>query len=189
MVSEISVQVRTIRHWLAGTYSNRQQAMAEPVWFIPVTLWYVPVDGLFPEGVGFFTEQVNEHTPDQPYRTRVLRLMENPLRFENYRLQDQAAWAGASKDPERLSSLTSEHLELLSGCTIYLEQKDNRYLGTMKEGQGCRLSPDSTSCIQIEFELTDTAFITLDRGFDLTTNAQVWGSKGGPYHYLKQVLL
>ncbi len=184
MVSELA----TIRHWLSGTYSNRQQAMAEPVWFIPVTLWYVPVDGLFSEGVGFFTEQVSEHTPAQPYRARVLQLLENPLRFENYRLKDQAVWAGASKHPERLSSLTSEHLELLPGCTIYLERKDNCYLGKMKEDQGCRLSSDSTSCVQIEFELTDTAFITLDRGFDLATNVQVWGSKGGPYHYLKQVL-
>jgi CpeT protein len=71
--------------------------------------------------------------------------------------------------------------------TIYLERKDDCYRGKMKEGQGCRLSSDSTSFVQIEFELTDTAFITLDRAFDPITHAQVWGSKGGPYHYLKQV--
>jgi CpeT protein len=182
MVSDLS----TIRHWLAGTYSNRQQAMAEPVWFIPVTLWYVLVEGLFSEGVGFFTEQVNEHTPEQPYRTRVLQLLENPLRLENYRLKDQAAWAGAATKTGRLQTLSPDDLELLPGCTIELQCKDNRYFGTMKEGQGCRLSPDSTSYVRIEFELTDTALITLDRGFDLVTNTQVWGSKGGAYHYLKQ---
>jgi CpeT protein len=182
MVSDLS----TIRDWLAGTYSNRQQAMAEPVWFIPVTLWYVPVEGLFSKGVGFFTEQVSEHTPEQPYRTRVLQLLENPLRLENYRLKDQAAWAGAATKTERLQTLSPNDLELLPGCTIELQCKDNRYFGTMKEGQGCRLSPDSTSYVRIEFELTDTALITLDRGFDLVTNTQVWGSKGGAYHYLKQ---
>jgi CpeT protein len=181
----ISDDLSTIRDWLAGTYSNRQQAMAEPVWFIPVTLWYIPVEGLFSEGVGFFTEQVNEHTP-QPYRTRVLQLLENPLRLENYRLKDQAAWAGAAARKERLQTLAPQDLELLPGCTIELERKDNCYFGTMKEGQGCRLSPDSTSYVRIEFELTDTAFTTLDQGFDLVTNAQVWGSKGGAYHYLKQ---
>jgi CpeT protein len=174
----------TIRDWLAGTYSNRQQAMAEPVWFIPVTLWYIPVEGLFSEGVGFFTEQVNEHAP-QPYRTRVLQLLGNPLRLENYRLKDQAAWAGAAQSTERLQTLAPDDLELLPGCTIELERKDSRCFGTMKKGQ-CRLSPDSTSYVQIEFELTDTALITLDQGFDLATNAQVWGSKGGAYHYLKQ---
>jgi CpeT protein len=177
--------VSTIRNWLTGTYSNRQQAMAEPVWFIPVTLWYIPVEGLFPEGVGFFTEQVNEHAP-QPYRTHVLQLRENPLRLENYRLKDQAAWAGAAQNTERLQSLSLQDLELLPGCTIELECKDDGYFGTMKEGQGCRLSPDSTSYVRIAFELTETAFVTLDQGFDIVTNAQVWGSKGGAYHYLKQ---
>jgi CpeT protein len=185
MASDLS----TICHWLSGTYSNRQQAMAEPVWFIPVRLWYVPVPGLFSEGVGFFTEQVSEHTPEQPYRTRVLQLLENPLRFENYRFRDQTAWAGAAQRTERLQTLSPEDLELLPGCTIELERKDNGYFGAMKEGQGCRLSSNSTSYVRIEFELTDTAFITLDRGFDLVTNTQVWGSRGGAYHYLKQASL
>ncbi len=183
MASDLS----TIRDWLAGTYSNRQQAMADPVWFIPVTLWYVPMEDLFSEGVGFFTEQVSEHTPEQPYRTRVLQLLENPLRLENYRFKDQTVWAGAAKRIERLQTVSPQDLGLLPGCTIELERKDNCYFGAMKEGQGCRLSPDSTSYVRIEFELTDTAFITLDRGFDLVTNTQVWGSKAGAYHYLKQV--
>jgi CpeT protein len=107
--------------------------------------------------------------------------------LENYRFKDQAAWAGAAKDPERLKALSLEHLELLPDCTIELERRNDCYFGKMKEGQECRLSPESTSCVQIEFELTDRTFVTLDRGFDLMTHAQVWGSKAGPYHYLKQV--
>lgn len=182
----VSTELQTIREWLAGVYSNRQQAMDQPVWFIPVRLWYIPVQGLFSEGMGFFTEQVNEHTPDQPYRSRVLHLTdhEGPLRFENYRFRDQQAWAGATRAPERLADLSTRVLEHLPGCTIYLESKVNSFSAKMT-GRGCRLSAESSSYVEISFELTPTAFVTLDRGFDLTSGEQVWGSRAGAYHYVK----
>lgn len=183
----VSTDLQTVREWLAGVYSNRQQAMDQPVWFTPVRLWYIPVQGLFSGGMGFFTEQVNEHTPDQPYRARVLHLTdhEGPLRFENYRFKEQQAWAGAARAPERLSDLSTRVLEYLPGCTIYLESKENGFSAKMRAGSGCRLSAESSSYVEISFELTSTAFITLDRGFDLTTGEQVWGSRAGAYHYVK----
>ncbi|UFP96901.1 chromophore lyase CpcT/CpeT [Gloeobacter morelensis MG652769] len=177
-----------VRTWLAGNYSNRTQAMAEPVWFIPVTLWYVEVAGLFGEGAGFFTEQVSEHTPNQPYRSRVLQLLDNPLRLENYRLKDQKVWAGAAKDPGRLGRLRADDCEQLAGCTIYLERQGETFTGKMQPGGGCRLFPGDASYIEIEFELGERSFFTLDRGFDATTGEQTWGSRAGAYRYLKQLV-
>ncbi len=174
----------TVRTWLAGTYSNRAQAMDQPVWFIPVTLWYVPLPELFAEGWGFFTEQVNQHTPREFYRSRVLQLLDHPLRLENYRLQDQQAWMGASQDAARWAQLSATDLEHLPGCTINLTPEAEGYRGRMS-GLNCRLTPDSTQAIEIDFLLTATALITLDRGIDIQTGEQTWGSRMGPYHYLK----
>lgn len=171
--------------WLAGTYSNRQQALDQPVWFIPVTLWYVPLPQLFDRGLGFFTEQINQHFPDQFYRSRALQLLEDPLRLENYKLIDQSAWLGASQDRQQLEQLKPEDLEWLPECTLMLEHREMIVYGSMRPQAACKLTPDSTTVIQIEFELTATTFTTLDRGLNETTGQQVWGSSAGPYRYLK----
>ncbi len=177
--------VERISVWLAGSYSNRQQAMDQAVWFIPVSLWYLRLPYLFSDGIGFFTEQVNQHHPDQFYRSRVLCLRSEPLRFDNYKLRDQSHWAGASQDPEHLQHLRGEDLEGLPGCTIWLDLQPDRCFGKMTPGSGCRLTANSQTYVHIEFELTPTCFITLDRGFRIDTGEQVWGSRAGPYHYLK----
>jgi hypothetical protein len=162
----------TVRTWLAGTYSNRDQAMDQPVWFSPVTLWYVSLSDLFAEGWGFFTEQVNQHTPNDFYRSRVLQLLDHPLRLENYKLRDQQAWMGASQDAARLAQLKLTDLDLLPGCTLYLTPEAEGYRGRMAPGLNCRLTPASTQAIEIDFFLTAAAFITTDRGIDMQTGRQ-----------------
>lgn len=180
----MSDDLSTVRSWLSGTFSNREQAMAQPAWFIPVRLRYLPVDHLFASGVGWFTEQMSEHL-GEPYRSRVLHLLDQPLRFENYRLKDQKVWAGAAFDPPRLAQLAADDLILLPGCTIFLERTAAGYSGRMAEGRGCRLSAEDTSYVLIEFELSEDCFLTLDRGFDLVSDAQTWGSRAGAYCYRK----
>ncbi|MEN9201920.1 MAG: chromophore lyase CpcT/CpeT [Thermostichus sp. DG_1_6_bins_120] len=177
----------TLAFWLEGYYSNRTQAMAEPVWFVPVSLWYVRLPALFSEGIGFFTEQFNQHTPGRFYRSRVLQLLADPLRIENYKLQDQAAWAGASQDLQRLAQLSLADLQLLPGCCILVEKRPGSYHGQMLPGGGCRLNPEDSTYIHIEFDLTPTEFITWDRGFDARTGRQTWGSRAGPYRYQKRI--
>jgi len=181
----VSEDLAAAARLLAGTYSSRAQAMAEPVWFIPVHLWYVPLPHLFAEGIGLFSEQVSEHLPEQPYRSRVLRLADGPLRLENYRLKVQSQWAGGACDPERLARLTPDDLLFLEGCTIFLERTGPGFRGAMRPGRGCRLAPDDTSYVQIALELTADTLVTLDRGFDLVSDRQVWGSRAGPYRYVK----
>jgi CpeT protein len=188
MVDEKSnSDLHTLANWLEGYYSNRTQAMAEPVWFVPVSLWYVRLPHLFSEGIGFFTEQFNQHTPGQFYRSRVLQVLGDPLRIENYKLRDQAAWAGASQDPQRLAQLSLADLEHLPGCRILVEKRPDCYHGEMLPGGECRLNPGDSTYIHIEFDLTPSEFITWDRGFDAATGQQTWGSRAGPYRYQKGI--
>ncbi|GAB4210777.1 MAG: chromophore lyase CpcT/CpeT [Synechococcales cyanobacterium] len=175
--------LQRVQHWLAGVYSNREQALDQPVWFIPVQLWYIPVPTLFAEGMGFFTEQIQQPRPDEFYRSRVLHLLDYPLRLENYRLREQSRWAGASRDPHVLAHLRPEDLIGLPSCTLYLTVEADRIHGAMDPQQECCLSPDADSRIEIEFDLFADAFHTLDRGFKRDSQEQVWGSRAGAYRY------
>lgn len=172
-----------VARWLAGTFSNREQALDQPVWFIPVTLWYVPLPHLFAEGLGFFTEQVNQHRPQEFYRSRVLQLLDQPLRLENYRLRDQKAWAGASRDPDKLAHLRQEDVIWLPDCTIWLTVAADHIHGAMDPQRECCLSPDADTRIEIEFDLYPDGLYTLDRGFKRGSREQVWGSRAGAYRY------
>lgn len=181
----MSDDLETIRTWLAGTFSSRAQAMEQPIWFIPVRLWYIPVDQLFETGIGFFTEQTSEHLPNAAYRSRVLQLLSDPLRLENYKLKDQKVWAGSASDPERLKALTLSDLTHLPGCRILLRKEQNTYHGQMANAKACRIAETDRSYVHIDFSLSETRFLTLDQGFDCETGTQTWGSRSGPYQYIK----
>jgi CpeT protein len=176
--------LETIRTWLSGTFSSRAQAMEQPVWFIPVRLWYIPVDHLFETGIGFFAEQTSEHL-NSPYRSRVLQLLSDPLRLENYRFKDQKAWAGSATHPERLKTLALSDLVHLPGCRILLSKVGETYQGEMADATRCRIAETDESYVRIEFSLDKTCFLTLDQGFNCETGAQTWGSRSGPYQYMK----
>jgi len=180
---ERDMSFEQVAQWLPGTYSNREQALEQPVWFIPVTLWYVPLPHLFESGLGFFTEQVNQHRPQEFYRSRVLQLLDHPLRLENYRLREQGAWAGASQDPQRLAQLRQQDLIFLPNCTLWLTMAEDHIHGAMDPQRECCLSDDADSRIEITFDLYADAFHTLDRGFQRQSGEQVWGSRAGPYRY------
>lgn len=182
----LTLSLEMVATWLAGTYSNREQAMEDPVWYIPVTLWYVPVPRLFSTGLGFFTEQVNQHTPTNYYRSRVLHLLPDPWRLENYKLLDQPAWAGASQNAEHLRRLTSGDCTKLEHCTIFLDPRQDHVHGSMQPGRRCQLNPGDPAAVEITFDLYPHRFLTLDRGINISTGEQTWGSRYGPYDYSKK---
>jgi CpeT protein len=182
-----STEAERVAAWLAGTFSNRDQAMADPVWYSPVTLWYVRLPSLFEQGIGFFAEQVNQHTPQQYYRSRVVQVLEDPLRLENYKLRHQSAWAGAAQDPAKLAQLSPADLELLIDCTIGLTDHEDHFRGQMSPGHPCRLNPEDPVAIEIGFDLYPDRFLTLDRGIEIATGKQTWGSRFGPYDYRKLI--
>ncbi len=180
-----STEAERVAAWLAGTYSNRDQAMADPVWYVPVTLWYVRLPSLFDQGIGFFTEQVNQHTPQQYYRSRVVQVLEDPLRLESHKLRHPSAWAGAAQDPVKLAQLSPVDLELLVDCTLTLTDHGDHFRGQMSPGHPCRLNPGDAVAIEICFDLYPNRFLTLDRGIEIATGKQTWGSRSGPYDYRK----
>ncbi len=68
--------LKTLGQYLAGEYDNRDQAIAEPIWYVHLKFWLRPVPLFANDSITLFAEQANILKVDQPYRQRLMRLRE-----------------------------------------------------------------------------------------------------------------
>jgi len=62
----------------------------------------------------------------------------------------------------------------------------NRFLGSVEPGNRCLIERNGCQTYLVsEVELTETTWISLDRGMDVNTHEQVWGSTFGPLYFEK----
>jgi hypothetical protein len=140
------------------------------------------------DGVSLFVEQAYDYMLHRPYRSRVVKLIENNNRIEieNYVLNDPEKYLGGSREPERLSSLQAEELQLLDGCNMLVSWTGNSFEGNVEPGKKCAIvRKGKTTYLDSSFEIDERKFISHDRGFDMDTDEQVWGSVAGPFHFLR----
>lgn len=187
-----SAQFKHLVRSLAGVFQNRQQALAEPTWFVHLTLWIYPT-GLFRENsVSFFLEQANASYPQPPYRQRILRIQpeSNGLVADYYALQQPQDYQGAAQDSAKLASLTENDLQALVNSRLFISYRQTP-TGNLFEA---RQEPD-TRCqffvngearyVELAFDALDsdngTAFKMYDKGIDPTTGNATWGALQGPF--------
>jgi len=183
--------VYTLAQWLAGDHSNWEQAIANPPFFahIRVGIRALP-QPITDDGVWLFLEQAYDYELHYPYRTAVLHLIYNNDRIEmiNYRLKNPEIFFGASRDRDRLQNLNAEAISKLDGCTQWVHRADlHTFKGTVESGKKChvhRKGVDTYLCV--EFQVTETTYSSLDRGYDLVTDEMVWGSIAGAFEFAKK---
>ena len=175
--------------WLAGDFSNRDQAWATPAWFSHIRICLRPLPKHVFDGIGFYSEQADDFDWTRPYRVRVLHFVERPdgtIESRNFMLKDPARYLGACRERERLESLTVDQLDELTGCTMLFEAQGDCFQGRMRPGKGCRVfRKDRDTYLDSEATVSETLFMSLDRGLDPETNVQIWGSVSGPFHFKK----
>ncbi|MCY7331954.1 MAG: chromophore lyase CpcT/CpeT, partial [Pseudanabaena sp. CAN_BIN31] len=71
-----SNQLLTLTSWMAGEFSNREQALDQPIWFVNLVWWQRPIPHEIFGGVTLFAEQANILKSDRPYRQRILQFIE-----------------------------------------------------------------------------------------------------------------
>jgi len=187
MADNLIVKLAT---WMAGDWANREQAWAAPAYFAHIRLCMRPLPWHVLDGLGFYSEQADDYDWKSPYRVRVLRLVEvdGRIHSENYVLKDPDAYLGACREPERLNNLSRDQIEQLPGCTMVFEYSDDAFRGRLLPGRGCRIfRRGRETWLDSEATVTADAFFSLDRGFGLDDDRQVWGSVSGPFHFVKQV--
>ena len=172
---------------MAGEFSNQKQAFGDPKKYAHIRVTFRPLPWDFFEGIGFYSEQVYNHDLWTPYRQGVHRFVEQEDRVyvENYGLSDRIRYAGAGREPAILKTITHNSIERRYNCSMVFQREGNLFRGRV-EGNCCLIEKNGKQTYLVsEVELTESTFVSLDRGMDINTHEQVWGSKHGSLQFEK----
>ncbi|HAX79450.1 MAG TPA: chorismate mutase [Cyanobacteria bacterium UBA11372] len=178
---------------MAGEFDNREQAIADPAWYVHLRLWQRPVPLFAEDSLTLFAEQANALYLDRAYRQRIIRLQqprEQPaaIQVQYYMLKDPSSIQGAGIDPERLKTLTIEDIEYLPGCTLTVTQDERlRFQATLPPNCRCCFTfGGETYEVYLGFEASLEQFLSYDKGIDPATGKAIWGALLGPYRFTKR---
>ncbi|MBW4557347.1 MAG: chromophore lyase CpcT/CpeT [Trichormus sp. ATA11-4-KO1] len=184
-----STDITTLARWMAADFSNQAQAFENPPFFAHIRVCMRPLPWEILSGVSLFVEQAYDYMLNDPYRVRVLKLLTtgDRIQIENYTVKQEENFYGASRDLQRLKTLNGNDLEKLSGCNMIVEWTGNSFKGKVESGKGCIVfRKGQKTYLDSEFEISEEKFISLDRGRDLDTDAHIWGSVAGPFHFVRK---
>jgi len=172
---------------LAGDFSNQKQALADPKNYAHIRIFFRPLPRDFFNGIGFYSEQVYDWDLWSPYRQGVHRLVarENDVYIENYALEEAELYAGAGRDLDILKSISPEKIKRRYNCSMIFSKNGNTWHGKV-EGDRCFIEKKGCKTYLVsDVELTETTWVSFDRGMDLNSHKQVWGSAAGPLKFEK----
>ncbi len=180
--------LRTLASWLAGTFDNREQAIAEPAWFVHLQLWHRPLPQRLAGCIALFAEQANVLQREQPYRQRLLLLQETePWQVQYLALRHPAQFRGAGAHPDRLAALTLDDVEWLPGCVLTVAWHDDRFVARMPPHTRCCFQyGGETRQVVLGFAVRAEEFWSDDRGIDPETGRSLWGALHGAYAFRKR---
>lgn len=191
----LSPELSAIAHYLTGTFTNQEQAIAEPAWYVHLRLWHQPVSLFTEDSFTLFAEQANTVKLDQPYRQRLIRIQQHSseplLQVQYYMPKNPTALRGAGVHPEILNTLTPADFELLPGClldvTVNSLEGDRYHFQAMlpSDRRCCFAYAGNTVQVSIGFEATSEEFLSYDKGIDSATGKATWGAILGPYRFRK----
>lgn len=183
-----STDIKTLARWMAADFSNQQQAYENPPFFAHIRVCIRPLPLELMSGVSLFLEQAYDFALNQPYRMRVMKLINagDAIAIEHYTIKDEAKYYGASRQPQRLQELTTQELVKMPGCDMIVEWTGNSFKGRVEPGKGCIVERNGkTTYLDNEFEIDEEKFFSLDRGRDMETDEHAWGSIAGPFHFVR----
>ncbi len=183
-----ATDILTLARWMAADFSNQQQAFDNPPLYAHIRVCMRPLPLELLNGVSFLVEQAYDFMLNDPYRLRVLRILEKSdrLEIENYTVRDEQSFYGASRDLGKLSLLTADHLEKLPGCNMVVEWTGSSFKGYVEPGKACVVvRKGMTTYLDSEFEIDDQKFFSWDRGRDPETDEHLWGSLAGPFEFVR----
>lgn len=189
--------VTTLAHYLLGEFDNREQAIADPTWFVHLKAWHRPVNLFTQDSLTVFAEQANVLQLDQAYRQRLLRIQlaeddpQFPLKVQYYQFKNPSAFRGAGQHSELLEHLTEDHIEVLLGCILQVTHTQ-----TLQGSHFKALPPANVRCcfpyqgetrqVSLGFEADSEKFFSYDKGIDPDTGKALWGAILGAYEFTKR---
>jgi CpeT/CpcT family (DUF1001) len=183
-----STDIATLARWMAADFSNQEQAFENPPFFAHIRVCMRPLALEVLSGLSFFVEQAYDYMLNDPYRVRVLKLVNtgSNIAIENYTVKNEESFYGASRNLQLLKTLTANDLEKLPGCDMIVEWTGRSFKGKVEPGKGCIVvRKGQQTYLDSEFEIDEEKFISLDRGRDLDNDEHIWGSVAGPFYFVR----
>lgn len=181
-----------LAQYLVGEFENKDQAWAEPVWFVHLRLWHRPLPRLLNNYLGIFAEQAPVIKLDQPYRQRIMLIKHDEqtqeLKIQYLAFKQPEKFKGAGVNAQLLETLTPDDLETLPGCALNVNYDHNHQTFVAQP------HPDDQCYFQYQgqkrqvilgFEVNDHQFQSYDRGVDPETGQLLWGALMGAYKFAK----
>ena len=174
---------------MAGDFCNRKQSSVDPKTYAHIRIFFRPLPWDFFSGIGFYSEQVYDYDLWSPYRQGVHRLVDrgDNIYIENYSLKDAYLYAGSGHNRDILLTIKPDYIERRYNCSMVFKKEDNIFKGSVEPGNKCLINRKGIETYLVsDVELTETTWISWDRGMDLNTHQQVWGSAAGPLKFEKK---
>ena len=178
----------TLASWMAGDFGNQKQSFENPKTYAHIRVFFRPLPVEFFSGIGFYSEQVYDYDLWRPYRQGVHRFVDggDQIYIENYSLKDPLLYAGAGRDLGILQTITPDCIERRYNCSMIFKREGEIFRGKV-EGNCCLIKRNGRQTYLLsEVELTENTWVSLDRGMDVNTHEQVWGSDAGPLRFEKR---
>jgi CpeT protein len=179
----------TLAQWMAGDFSNAKQAAANPRDYAHIHVFFRPLPFEFFGGIGFYSEQVYDYDLWTPYRQGVHRLIDRgqDIYIENYSLKDSFLYAGAARELSILRTIHPDCIERRHHCSMVFTRQDERFIGAVEPGNLCLIEKAGCQTYLVsDVEITESTWASLDRGLDVNTHQQVWGSEHGSLKFEKR---
>ncbi len=177
--------------WLIGEFDNTAQSKEDSTWYVPLRLWHRLLPGRIQGKLAVFAEQSNFLQLDRPYRQRILVIepqANDQLAVQYWAFKDPNQFRGAGANPDLLQQALEPALELLPGCWLDVESVGDRFKATPREGDRCCFTYDNKlRQVVLGFEVSETQFLSYDRGIDPETGQSLWGAMMGPYRHQKRL--
>ncbi len=186
----------TLAHYMAGEFENKQQALADPAWYVHLRLWQRPVPLFTEDSLTLFVEQAPILNLDQPYRQRLMRLhlgntSPGCLQVQYYMFKNLETVRGAGRNPDVLRQIGTEQIEFLPGCTLIVQQHQvnatsYKFSASSATDSPCQFSYEgNTYQVSLGFEATSEEFRSYDKGIDPSSGKAIWGALLGPFRFTK----
>ncbi|NET29883.1 chromophore lyase CpcT/CpeT [Okeania sp. SIO1I7] len=183
-----STDILTLARWLAADFSNQQQAFENPPLFAHIRVCMRPLPYELLNGLSLYLEQAYDITLNQPYRVRILKLVPTAdhIDIENYAIDQEEAFYGASRDPQRLQAFKTEQIKKLPGCNFITKWTGHSFKGEVEPGKACTVvRKGQTTYLDSHFEIDEHKFISHDQGRNPETDEHIWGAIAGPFEFTR----
>ncbi|MCC3422216.1 MAG: chromophore lyase CpcT/CpeT, partial [Microcoleus sp. PH2017_07_MST_O_A] len=179
----------TLAQWMAGDFSNYKQSFEKPQQFAHIHIFFRPLPFDFFNAIGFYSEQVYDHDLWTPYRQGVHKLIDQgeQIYIENYSLNDPVQYAGAARELSILKTIKPDCIQRRYNCSMVFKREGEMFRGSVEPGNQCLIEKKGCSTYLIsDVEITETTWSSLDRGMDVNTHEQIWGSENGSLWFEKR---